>query len=140
MYKLGDIFIVDFGEKKNNVQSGFRPAIIVSNNLGNLNSPNVIVVPITSKMKKMNMPTHILIKKSQNGLKCDSIALCENLLTVSKEQLIKRIGTLNPADMSNITIGIMLATTSLCYIKENDRNSFVDYISSYGEKINKISA
>lgn len=139
MYKSGDIFIVDFGASENNVQSGYRPAIIVSNNKGNLNSPNVIVIPVTSKIKKMNMPTHIFLKKSQNGLKSDSVALCENLLTVSKKQLIKKVGELSPSDMSNITIGIMLATTSLWYIEKPKRSQFVRYISACGDKLNGVS-
>ena len=139
MYRIGDIYTVDFGQTNGSVQSGVRPAIIVSNNTGNAKSPNVIVIPLTSKIKKTNMPTHILIKSGESGLKVDSMALCENLITVSKSQLIKKVGSVCYDDMSSITTGLFIATTSLSFIDQNSINDFVQYLITFGNNLNNIA-
>ena len=48
----GQIVMVDLPNMGTSVQCGLRPCIIVSNNKANMYSPNVIVVPLTSRNKK----------------------------------------------------------------------------------------
>lgn len=135
MYKCGEIYNVDFGKNKDSVQSGIRPAIIVSNNIGNANSPNVIVIPLTSKIKKENMPTHVVIEPSkENGLKYKSMALCENLTTISKKQLNIKIGNVRKENMAKISCAMYIATTSLSYIEAQSMNEFINYLLSFCNK------
>ena len=47
-----DIYYCDFGDNDGSEQSGERPSLIISNDLGNVNSDTIIVLPITSKKKK----------------------------------------------------------------------------------------
>lgn len=69
------------------VQYGLRPVIIIQNDKGNINSPNVVIVPITSKGKKW-LPTHVDLSKDYiAGLPKDSIALCESPMTIPKQAL-----------------------------------------------------
>ena len=75
-----------------------RPALIVSCNLLNKGpSGLVIVVPITSKDKKI--PSHIRIEPSQGGVKLPSFAMCEQIRSISKNRLIKKLGR-----VSSVTI------------------------------------
>ena len=46
-----DIYYCDFGDNDGSEQSGERPSLIISNDLGNVNSDTIIVLPITSKKK-----------------------------------------------------------------------------------------
>ena len=68
MCMRGDIFFVDFGEHGNShKQSGVRPAVIVSNNRNNRNSPVVTVVPLSARVwKKKYLPTHVQIPLSKS--------------------------------------------------------------------------
>ena len=43
-----DIYYCDFGDNDGSEQSGERPSLIISNDLGNVNSDTIIVLPITS--------------------------------------------------------------------------------------------
>ena len=63
MCKRGDIYYVDFGVKTGSCeQGGIRPAVIVSNNKANANSPVITVVPLTTKIwKKPNMTSLLTI-------------------------------------------------------------------------------
>ena len=100
--KRGYIIQVDFGVQVGSVQSMNRPAIVIQNNTGNRYSPNVIVIPITSKNKK-NMPTHFKLEKEKyDFLHTDSIALCEQVTTISKQQIRGYLGCIDKDDIVQI--------------------------------------
>lgn len=48
-------------DKGGSLQSGFRPVIIVSNNLANEYSSVITILPMTSRTEKKKMPTHVVI-------------------------------------------------------------------------------
>lgn len=102
--KRGDIIMVRlYGH--GNIQEGFRPAIIVQNNAGNRFSPTTIVVPLTSKIKQTSQPTHELIRtEDTEGLREDSMALCEQIVTINKTDITKKIGIItNQQIMNNVS-------------------------------------
>ena len=68
-----------------------RPALIVScNPLNKGPSGLVIVVPITSKDKRIH--SHIRLDSPEGGVKVPSFVICEQIRTISKERLVKRLG------------------------------------------------
>ena len=61
-YQRGDVVLIDIPVPENShVQGGNRPWLIVQNNVGNQFSPTSIIVPLTTKFKKLEMPTHVPI-------------------------------------------------------------------------------
>jgi mRNA interferase MazF len=87
--RRGDIFTVaDFGGSRGSEQNGQRPCIVVSNNVGNYYSPVVTVVPITAKLDKKDIPTHLLLEASKYDLKSNSIALVEQIRTLDRSRLL----------------------------------------------------
>lgn len=94
-FKKGDIFLTKLNDSYSHVQSGVRPCLIIQNNLGNTFSPTLIVVPLTTKIKKTNMPVHVVIAPYQ-------MALCECILTISKKQVISYIKTLDEKTMKKV--------------------------------------
>ena len=101
-YKRGDIYEVELNSTYSHVQSGRRPCLVVQNNLGNSFSPTLIVVPLTRKTKKKYMPVHVILAKNQ-------MALCECILTISKEQIISYIKTLDDRKMKLIDRALALS-------------------------------
>lgn len=96
------IIMVDLGQNQGCVQSGKRPAVVIQNNIGNRFSTTTIVVPITGKSKK-ELPTHHeLYKKDYCCLKYDSTILAEQLLTISKDQILEVIGYLRKVDSEKL--------------------------------------
>lgn len=102
--KRGEIYYADLGKpEKTQVQKGLRPVAIVSNNVGNFYSPTVIVAPLTSKIKKQELPTHTeLTKDGLNGLEFNSMALLEQVTTIDKNNLKLKIGEICNDDMIKI--------------------------------------
>lgn len=93
-YKRFDVVLVDFGQVEfAGEQGGKRPAVILQNDTGNYFSSTTLVVPLTSKIKHVNQPTHLLFKRNEEkGLKVDSMVLGECLRQVSEQRIIKKLG------------------------------------------------
>lgn len=91
-FKKYDVVMANFPENCGSIQSGRRPAIIIQNDIGNLYSPTILVIPLTTKIKSLNQPTHTLIRKTiGTGLIQDSMLLAEQTMPVCKEG-IEKIG------------------------------------------------
>lgn len=99
--RRGEIYWVDFGTPRGSEQSGRRPALIVQNDTGNISSPTTIIAAITSK-KRVSYPFHVDISAQESGLPQDSTVKLEQLLTISKDRLVSRVGTLSSAKMEEI--------------------------------------
>ena len=113
--KIGDVYMVKF-DGAGSEQTGWRPELVFQNNVGNTYSPNVIVLPLTSKLKKSGQPTHVIIPSEGTGLARDSMVLCENPVSMSKEKLGKYLTTLPDEYMSKIAEAHILATAAISFI------------------------
>lgn len=113
--KIGDVYMLDFNGT-GSVQAGRRPAVVFQNNVGNLHSPNLVVFPLTTRIKKMSMPTHVLVRSSDSGLVSDSIVLCENPQCVSKDQLGKYLFTLQDHYLKAIAAASILASSAISFM------------------------
>lgn len=78
-YLRGDMYYADLGRGIGSEQEGYRPVVIIQNNVGNKHSPTVIIASITSKTGvKAKLPTHYYID-TEDGLELPSIVLLEQL-------------------------------------------------------------
>lgn len=101
--KRGDIYYADLDPVVGSEQGGIRPVIIVQNDIGNKYSPTTIIVSITSKKTKTKIPTHVNIKSNgTNGLKCNSVVMCEQYRTIDKSRLRNKVGQLDQSDLHNV--------------------------------------
>lgn len=93
--EMFDVIQVDLGRSFGSEQGGIRPAVIVQNNKGNKFSPTVLVIPMTSEIKKANMPTHNIMHKTKfNGLDEDSMLLGEQTTVIDKKRILYKRGSL----------------------------------------------
>ena len=98
----GDIYYADLRPVIGSEQGGIRPVLILQNNVGNRHSPTVIAAPITSKMGKPRLPTHVCLKRQANGLSYGSVIIMEQLRTIDKSRLRERVGALDTSEMKQI--------------------------------------
>lgn len=112
--KIGDIYLVYF-DGSGNEQKGFRPGLVFQNNVGNEHSPNLIVLPLTSALKKTNQPTHVFIPK-EVGRRKDSMVVCENPKCMSKYKLGEYITTLPEEYMAQVAVGNILSSSAIAFI------------------------
>lgn len=95
--KWGEIYYCDLGSGKGSVQAKLRPVLIIQNDIGNRNGPTTVVAAISSVIKKMYMPTHIMLDTTC-GLKEKSIVMLEQVRTIDKSSELKEyIGIIRDA-------------------------------------------
>lgn len=83
-----------YEENGTSIQTHERPYVIVSNPIGTKHAPIITVLPLTTKIKKLNMPVHGCINADgENGLTEYSMLLGEQIITISKDEVIQKIGT-----------------------------------------------
>ncbi len=106
-------------EGTGSVQTKERPYVVVSNPIGTKHGTIITVMPLTSKIKKENMPVHGCIKANNvNGLSFYSMVLGEQPVTISKDEIKEKLGTITNQKEKNMI-------NKICY------NTFF-----FGENIN----
>ena len=97
----GDIYLANLNPYKGSEQGGKRPVIVIQNDSGNRYSPTVIVTAVTSRFcKKRALPTHVPLDNAE--LEKNSLALLEQIRTIDKTRLIRKIGRVSDEKMKEI--------------------------------------
>ena len=107
--KRGDIYYADLSPVVGSEQGGFRPVLIIQNDIGNKYSPTVIAAAITSQINKAKMPTHIELTAKDYGLSKDSVILLEQIRTIDKKRLHEKIGHLDSALMTYVNDALAIS-------------------------------
>ncbi len=113
MIKQGDVFWADLGFQRGSVQGKMRPVVIVQNNVGNKVSLTTIVVPLTARIKRVEIPTHFVLYSHDT---CplpypESMVLCEQIRTINKNQIREYVGNVGGCILDKILekIGVAIA-------------------------------
>ena len=113
---MGDVYLINF-EGSGSVQRGIRPGVIFQNNIGNEYSPNVVVLPLTTNLRKSSMPTHVLLRANDTGLAMDSVVLCENPQCIPKHQLGRYLTKLPSKYIGVIAAASIMASAAISYLE-----------------------
>lgn len=98
----GDIVLVDF-DPVGSEQGKIRPALIVQNDVSNKYSPVTIVAAITSKAYSKEYSTNVeLTTPEKYGLEFDSTILLNQIRTIDKSRIIKKLGRVDFAIMVKV--------------------------------------
>lgn len=93
-YSQFDVVVADLGNQPRGVQGGIRSVVIISNNQSNhKSSPQITVVPLTTKLKEN--PVHVLINPEDvkgYQLKAASHFIPEDIMTISKSRVMGKCG------------------------------------------------
>jgi len=89
-----DVYLADLNPTVGREQRGKRPVLIISNNYENLLDV-VTILPLTSLKKNRRIyPNELLLK---DELEKPSLVLCQQIRTISKQRLVKKLTTIeNP--------------------------------------------
>jgi mRNA interferase MazF len=102
----GEIYYADLGHGCGSEQGGVRPVVILQNNTGNKFSPTVIVAPVSSKIGKVRLPTHVPIDLNE-----PSFIMMEQIRTIDKSRLSERICQLEDMALIDEAIKVSLAVS-----------------------------
>lgn len=99
----GEVYFCDMGDVIGSEQSGIRPSLIISVDILNRTSTNVVVLPITSKIKKIQPFHKILLQEKYPFLKYKiNTVLCENIKSISKDRISQFLGSIDDDDLKDV--------------------------------------
>jgi len=86
-----------------------RPAVVIQNDIGNRHSPVTIVAAVTSQVGETRYPTEVLVTPPEGGLKAASIVLLNQVRTIDKQRLVRRLGRLRPATIRKVDHALLIS-------------------------------
>jgi len=107
--KRGEIYLVNFDPTVGSEIKKTRPALILQNDIANQYSPITIVAAITSRFDERLYPTEVLIESKEGGLKTDSVVLLNQIRSIDRHRLIKRMGVLKPETLVRVDNALQIS-------------------------------
>lgn len=103
----GDIYWIDLDDPSGATQGVTRPHVVIQNNVLNQSRiQTVIVVAVTSNLKRAAAPGNVLLQPGEAGLPKQSVVTVTEIFTVGKAQLGDYIGTLSRQRVRGILDGL----------------------------------
>ena len=106
--KRGQIYYADLSPVVGSEQGGYRPVLIIQNDVGNKYAPTVIAAIITTRKTKANLPTHVWLN-AECGLPKESMVECEQVRTLDKKRLKGFMGQVSAEVMQEIDKGLKIS-------------------------------
>jgi len=105
----GDIVLANLEPVQGSEQGGIRPVLIIQNDIHNQHSPVTIVAAITSKSFSKQFLTNVFLLKENSRLKKDSTILLNQIKTIDKRRIVKKISSLDKFIMLKVDNAIKIS-------------------------------
>ena len=105
----GNIVIANLEPVKGSEQGGVRPVLIIQNDEGNKFSPTTIIASITSKKFTKEYLTNVFISKQDSHLNRDSTIMLNQIRTIDKSRIMKKISSLDNFTMNKVDRAIKIS-------------------------------
>jgi mRNA interferase MazF len=107
--RRGEIHLVSFDPTVGAEIRKTRPALVILNDLSNQHSPITVVAAITSKFDPEPYPTEVIVEPEESGLPRTSAILLNQIRSVDRRRLMKRIGRAAPHTMRRVDRALMIS-------------------------------
>ena len=99
--KRNEVYYVSFDPTVGVEIRKTRPALIIQNDVGNTHSPATIVAAITSTTREA-YPYEVSLPAGEGGLPKNSIILLNQIRTIDKKRLGRKLGTISAETMREV--------------------------------------
>lgn len=103
----GTVVYVRNENASGHVVNGIHPAVVIQNDIGNKYSPTVIVAFLTSKVKRVDMKTHVVLQNYDN-LRV-SVVKTEQMATIDKRDILSVVEKLRLEDMARVDVAVRVS-------------------------------
>ena len=110
MIRRGQIWWADVGDPRGSEPALRRPVIVVQDDLLNESKlSTVMVVPLTSNLRRAEAIGNVLLEPTESGLDRPSVALVCQVVTLDRSYLDDLVGTLSTRATRALAAGLELA-------------------------------
>ena len=107
--RRGEVYLVSFDPTLGTEIKKTRPAVILQNDISNRYSPITIVAAMTSQLRDPERPTNVLVRAPDGGLTSDSMVLLNQIRSIDKHRLGRRLGLLRGPTMERVDRAIQIS-------------------------------
>jgi mRNA interferase MazF len=107
--KRGEIILANLEPVKGSEQGRIRPVLVIQNDTSNEFSPTTIIAPITSRIYEKEYPTNVFISREDSRLDKDSTVLLNQIRTIDKSRIIKKLHPLDAEIMKKVDLAIKIS-------------------------------
>jgi mRNA interferase MazF len=101
--RRGEVYVCSFDPTVGHEIKKTRPALVIQNDVGNRYSPLTIVAAITSTVSPVPYPIEVVVEPSAaNGLGVRSSIRVDQIRTVDRQRLIRRLGAIDSSTMARV--------------------------------------
>ena len=108
--------------------------MVVQNDVGNWHSPTLIVAAITTELKSLRQPTHVMLGR-RFGLPRESMLLLEQLATIDKTMLETYVGTADKGFLEKVdrALAVSVGVEPINYTKRHIKKSSKRSVKANGD-------
>ena len=100
--RRGEVYLVSFDPTVGHEIQKTRPAVIIQNDVSNRHSPITIVAAISSQFANPPHPRGVIIRSAKSGLSQASAAVLNQIRSVDRKRLTKRLGSVDATTLAKI--------------------------------------
>ncbi|NLX92690.1 MAG: type II toxin-antitoxin system PemK/MazF family toxin [Clostridiales bacterium] len=102
MVNKWEIYFCNLNPTQGSEQQGKRPVLVISNDAVNHVLPVSTVLPLSSvKAGHKVYPTEVFLSSKTSGLPKDSVAMCQQIRTLSHDRFENLVSTLQDVDLQD---------------------------------------
>lgn len=103
--KRGDVFWVDVPAFTRHVAQKIRPCVVISNDRANKTDNNIMVVPLTHSIKRLDLACNVMVDSLH------SVAKCNTVMTVGRELILSKYSEVTQWELQHISAAV---ATHIC--------------------------
>ena len=108
--RRGEIYLCSFDPTVGHEIKKTRPTLVIQNDIGNRFSSLTIVAAITSAVSLVPYPVEVLIDPTvANGLAVRSSVRLDQIRTVDRQRLARRLGAVDPGTMAKVDVALKIS-------------------------------
>lgn len=107
--RRGEIYLVSFDPTVGHEIKKTRPALIIQNNVSNQYSPITIVAAISSQFANPPHLREVVLPPGKSGLPKPSVAIMNQIRSVDRQRLVKRLGMIDSATMLKVDEALLVS-------------------------------
>lgn len=107
--RQGDVFWIDLGEPSGSAPGYRHPHVVIQNDVYNRSRlGTVLACPLTSNLMRSRLPGNVLLTEGEADLPKQSVVNVTQIVTIDKEDLGEKIGSLSQERMAEVLEGVHL--------------------------------
>ena len=107
--RRGEVYLVSFDPTVGHEIQKTRPAVVIQNDVSNQYSPITIVAAISSQFSEPPFPREVVIEPADSGLSKRSAVIANQIRSVDRLRLQKKIGRLSRQNMERVDEAIRIS-------------------------------